>query len=307
MSRCFLIPERNRNANTWVRFAHDHDEVETKFLDNFHYIDEYDIEQFHEAGLSDLDSKTDDFSPEDEGLLQEYFNNFNDMFFFNTLTEDRCSLRMVSRYDEYGNRDPEWLENQQSDGPEGKTSECRPNKRERSDAFAAITIYQPDFLGDPEHRLRSYIETLLHEMVHAFIIIHTCYCNRYERDFEAEGQHGHGITWHAMTTELEDFVKERLCLEVDLGILTAMAEEWHSTGAELDNVDRRGLGLDEVKEAVDDLRNASQNCLTGSEDDSDRFESSSSEEGFDYQHSGDDESDEESSESSDEDDAYYGD
>ncbi|KAF8848567.1 hypothetical protein BDZ45DRAFT_753689 [Acephala macrosclerotiorum] len=290
MSRCFLIPSRNRSASAWTRFAHDHDEVETRFLDNFHEIDDDNIQQFHDAGLSDLDAKTDDYSPEDNDLLQDYFNSFNDMFFFSALSGDRCGLRMVCKYDENGHRDSEWLDNRRSEGLDGSASDRRPNKLGRP---CKCRVSAP--------KLRR---NLLHEMVHAFIHVYTCYCNRCKRSFETEdGQYGHGSTWHAMATELEEFVKDKLDLDVDLGILPAMVEEWQSTGADLDQVDLRGLGSDDVEDMVNGPRDSDQECCTSSEDDSGSFESSS-EDGIGYLHSDDDSSDKSDESSSDGNDAY---
>ncbi|KAE8451387.1 hypothetical protein EG329_004016 [Mollisiaceae sp. DMI_Dod_QoI] len=145
------------------------------------------------------------------------------MFFFNALSPSRCNLQIITRN---GNEE-EWEDNQRSIPQlDGHTSDSRPRKTTRQNARSLISIFEQTSPGIREYHLESYVGTLLHEMIHAFLCIYTCYCGSCQERFEwYEGVRGHGETWYSMAAELEMFVRNRLDLDVDLGIVVAIAEE----------------------------------------------------------------------------------
>lgn len=88
-------------------------------------------------------------------------------------------------------------------------------------------------------------------MIHAFINIYTCYCQRCKPRFQSlEGEKGHGTTWHTLATKIEAFTNERLGLDVDIGIAASMAEEWYESGSDLDYVYLKDLDYDDIMERV---------------------------------------------------------
>lgn len=106
---------------------------------------------------------------------------------------------------------------------------------------------------DAESCLKSYLATLLHEMIHAFTMTFTCGCNSCEEIFARDyGAKGHGATCHAMATAVEEFVTERLGFDLSLGIATAMEEEWYLTEANLDYVDLRNLDRLHIQRKIDE-------------------------------------------------------
>lgn len=68
-----------------------------------------------------------------------------------------------------------------------------------------------------------------------------------------------------MATALEEFVRERLRLDIWLGIDDAMGEEWYLTEADFDCMDLRGLDRRHMQREIDELDN---NYVASSEDSS---------------------------------------
>ncbi|KAF4623993.1 hypothetical protein G7Y89_g14183 [Cudoniella acicularis] len=65
--------------------------------------------------------------------------------------------------------------------------------------------------------LESYVENMLHLMIHAFFRLYACKregCNI--EDFDGLGVTGHGIPWLDVATALESSVKSRGLLDLDL-------------------------------------------------------------------------------------------
>lgn len=55
------------------------------------------------------------------------------------------------------------------------------------------------------YKLKSYIDTLIHEMAHSYLTIWACQlCNEY---LEQEGPDGHGYAWHMIMLTLNQFYK----------------------------------------------------------------------------------------------------
>jgi hypothetical protein len=77
--------------------------------------------------------------------------------------------------------------------------------------------------------MENYIESLLHEMIHAIIQIYTCSCDdcgsKYESD---EGKTGHGRTWQTIAHEVEKFCCNELGLDLDLDRPITLGEEIHA-------------------------------------------------------------------------------
>ncbi|KUJ08870.1 uncharacterized protein LY89DRAFT_764330 [Mollisia scopiformis] len=252
MSTCYYRAHRiltRSSTTTWKPFAHHLGEVERKFLDNITDIDEDQINQFRNSGLSNLTTQCNSMDPESYQVFHRYFNVFNRMFFFHSFNRRNCTIRMIHRD---GDDSMEWEANKDSlEEVYGHTLREPYGRPHREIVHCPITIFQRPW-DTPESRLKSYIETLLHEMVDAFIVTYTCGCEICQELFAQEyGQRGHGETWHAMATALEETVTDRLGIDVSLGIPAAMSDEWYRTNADLDGVDLRRLDRSSIEKLIE--------------------------------------------------------
>lgn len=92
-------------------------------------------------------------------------------------------------------------------------------------------------------RLGSYVETLIHEMLHAFFNIYTCRCEgctNSSKDFDHFGNTGHGLPWHTAALAFERFASINLLPELAIGREKAFLREWHHL-VELDNRTLSGI------------------------------------------------------------------
>lgn len=226
------------------------EEVKERFIKNAATLSESAIDRFHSKALSDLSMQSSLTNPENQKLPNLYFNTFNQMFFFDALHQNLCTFRMVLKN---GPNSTEWQANYTAqDRLAGYTQSIHTGFYNSEKRQAKITLFEK-LCADTTYRLEHYLETMLHEMVPAFIMIYTCCCPSCTDIFALQyGQKGHGRTWHAMATILEEVVNEKLGINVFLGIADGMAE-WYLTGADLQEVDLGNLGRRNMVKRVEDL------------------------------------------------------
>lgn len=175
-------------SSIWTHLIHHLDEFGRKFLNNITNIDDEDIYQFHNIGLSDLALQRNYLNSGVNRMIENYFHTFNRMFFFGAFNQELYTLRFVHE------GDIEWQTNRERTIPSaGHTQRRKSWALYRETIKCTITIY--DKTWDAEYCLKSYIGTLLHEMVHAFIMTFTCSCESCNERFAREyGVRGHGET-----------------------------------------------------------------------------------------------------------------
>lgn len=69
---------------------------------------------------------------------------------------------------------------------------------------------------------RDFLETLSHEMCHAYVELHTCYCGgvkckEWKDDIYQIGVDGHGLQWQVLASAVEDGMKELWRENFDMG------------------------------------------------------------------------------------------
>ncbi|KAF8849037.1 hypothetical protein BDZ45DRAFT_697895 [Acephala macrosclerotiorum] len=153
----------------------------------------------------------------DEKVLGAYATIFDDLFFFGSLFP-RCRIFLVK-----GKRE-------ETPNLRGHTTHQEINKLKRKAPFfekhleTEITIIKlPE--RDRPARLRNYLGTLLHEMIHAFLEIWGCCIEGCYDLWQQQGVRGHGYAWQDAASALEFAVQDRelLGLKLDLGRLKPLA------------------------------------------------------------------------------------
>jgi hypothetical protein len=218
MTPCFLVshgdPLRSQTSSTnpWIPLGHSHEEVQQQLLNNSSNQRALAVEIFWERVFQDLDAQSEK-RIETKESLNEYYNIFNDIFFFGALTDDLCKLKLVRTWWR------KWDQNNAGDRDEGYTTDLRKLRiSRRSRALTKIYIYQRPDENNKAEPLHKYLEILLHEMIHAFIHVFICCCPSCEaRTTRFEGCGGHGVTWHVLAEDMEDFAARFLSLKLDLG------------------------------------------------------------------------------------------
>lgn len=153
----------------------------------------------------------------DEKVLGAYAAIFDDLFFFGSLFP-RCRIFLVKGKK---GEDPNLR---------GHTIHQEINKLKGKAPFfekhleTEITIIKLREKDRPA-RLRNYLGTLLHEMIHAFLEIWGCRINGCWDLWQQQGLRGHGYAWQDAASALEIAVQDRelLGLELDLGRLKSLA------------------------------------------------------------------------------------
>ncbi|PMD38387.1 hypothetical protein L207DRAFT_585289 [Hyaloscypha variabilis F] len=224
MDYCFLLAEDPGDHNSWTSLAYTCQELVDGVLD---HIRDRGPSLKHKFQSRELNSiywpvdKNGQYKSE-ERLLKDYWDMFNELFFSNALTPTRSHWRLIERDDLLWN----------GVRRHGETDDCRLDfelyddpELFRREVDAVIFIYK-DLQGHPMERLRIYIQTLLHEMIHAFIQIYACFCSRCKTKYEdQEGKTGHGQAWQSIAYEIEIFVRNELGLDLDLNRVISIAEE----------------------------------------------------------------------------------
>jgi hypothetical protein len=150
--------------------------------------------------------------PEDWLNFLPYFLFFDKIFFFSAI-QDNCGFSFV--------HPPltDW-------GGNILHGKCRP----LDDDFKPTNTLSSWLVSlvemDGKLRLHSYIEILLHEMLHAYFQIYVCRCLSCEKRNDIFlGLTGHGYAWQLAAIQLEDVCSQRLGYTVNLGQAISFARE----------------------------------------------------------------------------------
>lgn len=89
---------------------------------------------------------------------------------------------------------------------------------------AEITLFKSNEKSRPA-RLKDYLETLLHELIHAFFNVWGCRADGCSNEWEVLGVRGHGYALQDTALALETAMvdKDLMALEFDLGRLHSLA------------------------------------------------------------------------------------
>jgi hypothetical protein len=252
MADCFLIPPERRegipNISGWIPKAHFHSELVEFVREGIRNCEPTAKLSIRMMGLQTLSQQTEERLSQDEIILEEYYEVFNEIFFSTALQHNRSTFNMIrAGTDEWKARKNELR---------AYTTYKRPSVSSREEAQASIHIFEIVESGNETRAqgMQSYIGTLLHEMIHAFIQVYTCrcaHCVKKHTEYEREGQTGHGRTWQVIAHAVEKFCCNELGLELDLSRAYALAEEIHATRVEMPYGDCLDWELDD--ERVGDL------------------------------------------------------
>lgn len=211
--------------------------------------------------LSDLKNQGEKYDIEEITIL--YYHVFNDMFFSGALAHNKCEVRWRDNFqrirgwtqdmrqhgcgeecnEDYDAGEQEcgdiegdeiYLDTDEDTANHGETSKANIFLLPaciREEIKTTIEIWRRPDITIREDRLRSYLETLLHEMIHAFLNIYTCLCSKCSYDIPRTiGHTGHGLPWHKIANSIESFVKTKLNLELDLERRASLAIEIQASG-----------------------------------------------------------------------------
>lgn len=152
--------------------------------------------------------------------LEKYYKVLDDIFFFGSL-KNLCLLRVKTELNE-------------------ALGECyhgtkKPSK-EISDGFAcAIHISAAHDVQEEQRRknyMFVYVETLLHEMIHAYFRIYTCICTKACRRTSEKmvGNSGHQQSWQEAALVIEESSERLLGHRIDMSRRWSLACDWSETG-----------------------------------------------------------------------------
>ncbi|ESZ95116.1 hypothetical protein SBOR_4483 [Sclerotinia borealis F-4128] len=213
--------------------------------------------------LSDLKKQTEKCDGEE--IVTLYHRIFSDMFFSGALAQSRCEVRWKDNFQrirgytkdmrqrESGDESGEEIDECEEDLDDNEEGEIfliaddegasQPNMSKlgmalsacmRDEIKAVIEIWRRPDITNRQERLRSYLETLLHEMIHAFLNIYTCLCSKCSHDIpKTVGHTGHGLPWHKIANSIESFVRSKLDLKLDLERRASLAMEIQASGLEM--------------------------------------------------------------------------
>jgi len=262
---CYLIPESLRaNKDKFYTLAHTYPEIQTRLIHNMKYCSTNTMirravrDHWFDFHLNDFNRQTRVVPPEDTKLMNKYFKAFNRIFFFGALTTDRYSYRLERNVP----------------GIRGATSDVRLDhagavEHHSPKSIKCITaLYKKPDTTDESLRLKGYVETLLHEMLHAFFNLFTCLCETCMGMTEKErrektktaGASGHGMPWHMVAQRIEEFVKSRLKCELDLDREWIMAQDIYesrmrvSKASVLFHFKELGMSYESIKQKVEKIR-----------------------------------------------------
>ncbi|KAF4616246.1 hypothetical protein G7Y89_g15161 [Cudoniella acicularis] len=152
-------------------------------------------------------------------ILKRSFEIFDRVFFANTLHR-HCSLETC---------DPEYIE-----GEHGLTVGDHDDLDINGQPYifpgyiCAIFISKDQAASNSVNPYRPMLQTLLHEMLHAFFVINACRCPPFceKKYFGQLGQTGHGISWGYAAFFLEKAMNERFGPYWDLNRAVSFAREY---------------------------------------------------------------------------------
>jgi hypothetical protein len=195
--------------------------------------------RFHDNKVYDL---RDHIEYSDHKVVRAYIDLFDELFFFGTLSSPvRFRLEHKRIYGKFGAVRPEY----------SLGKRCK------------VVLY--DRLPEENtryKRLRGYLGTLLHEMIHAFFRLWACDYDECSYTWDSIGKRGgeHGVAWQDVAFALEKAVRDEKLLNLDLKLdreaafalelfvddreLVGMDFEWNLEGEEvrsqLDHIKRVG-------------------------------------------------------------------
>jgi hypothetical protein len=192
MAGCFLIHPEKRdgvpNISGWIPKAHSHSELVGAVRDRIRSFEPDAKLSFRIRCLQIFSQQSELPVLQDEiFLLEEYYEVFNEIFFSTALQHNRFTFNMITAGSD------EWKA--RKDELRAYTTYKRPFVSSREEAQASIHIFELVESGKEirAQRMQSYIETLLHEMIHAFIQVYTCrcaHCVKKHTEYEREGADG---------------------------------------------------------------------------------------------------------------------
>jgi hypothetical protein len=151
--------------------------------------------RFHDEKVYDL---RDHIEYTDHKVLNAYIDLFDEFFFFGTLTS-RCTFP---------------FKHKREDGKFGAVkSEYRLEK-----SFKVVLYDRLPEENTRYKRLRGYVGTLLHEMIHAFFRLWACDYDECSYTWDGIGHRGseHGRAWQDVAFALEKAVRDDKLLNLDL-------------------------------------------------------------------------------------------
>ncbi|KAH8679798.1 hypothetical protein BGZ60DRAFT_428098 [Tricladium varicosporioides] len=179
--------------------------------------------------------------PEDVNVLKKYYLAFNRIFFMGAL-KNLCDIQLHPPNSFMNGECYTYITLDSEHIPPNSASMIRLYNRSQKPGYE-----------DQEYRLKCYLGTLLHEMLHAFLAIFSCRCTTFDCKSlfsDHVGCYGHLTAWqdaaHAIENATEVLLGERLCLSR----MPSLASDWamsHEMPAKNETcVGRWGMNYDEV-------------------------------------------------------------
>lgn len=165
----------------------------------------------------------------DAEILDELWDALNAVVFKGALPRRLCSWEFVPQGTDA------WEENDDDrEKATGTSTDERHSRPRHLTVRSHIKVFEiPVGEGEeyfPAMHLRGYIGTLLHEMVHSLISIYVCDCKIcYADPNNPDGKTGHGKGWTELAHTIEVFAKKMMNIDLDLGVVEAVAEELVTT------------------------------------------------------------------------------
>jgi hypothetical protein len=119
------------------------------------------------------------------------------------------------------------------------------------------------FTGDVVSDKNLLLETLLHEMCHAFLEIYACHASECFLEREHGGVTGHGRAWEMVATAAQNTANRNFHLQLDLNIASSVERDRNSRRQSWCNF------MDEQLEKAEEDFEELEDCLDESESDSD--------------------------------------
>lgn len=221
---CFR--KSNTSKDGWHYLEHGYDEIVDRLSTKFRGRNDYekDVESYlFDRGLDYIPCVVRETTLDDLGVLKLYFAAFSRIYFDGQLTLLNCPLSMVYKKPTPGAHGTRW---------ESSYHGFTEDHRKRA-GTSPSNVQSPIYILEMEHtnpnvRLRMYIGTLLHEMVHAFFHLFACGCPRCVNPSQApllftEGNLGHGLPFMKLALTFEKFAVDKLGLRIDLGLAYSFA------------------------------------------------------------------------------------
>ncbi len=214
LTDCYLLPPEKRDGvpkiDGWIPMAHSHSELVGRVLDRIRRFKPDAKLSFRIRVLQTFSRQSEEPLPQDEiHVLEEYYDTFDEIFFSTALRHNCFKLEMI------GAGTDEWKKMSKSEFAYTTVNSSIVLSRNKVQALIHV-LERVENETHPQ-RMKNYIESLLHEMTHAIILVYTYSCadcsNKYKPDV---GGTGHGRTWQAIAHAVEKFCFKELDLELDL-------------------------------------------------------------------------------------------